>query len=276
MGKGKRVKTARQMRPAAERPSRGHWSHDTARSPWDAYLDARAVQGHDVNVLAVLALTPFRVTETAPGVSRREPRYVQLATLAKLQRTTVASLAESLRSEAATDRLRWDADARLATLVVKPELNLVLIDDVLRVFPHRYVSEARCVARTSAGRRCRNPLAYGQPGPWSVWQLPGEEAAYVQGFDLDDPDLFVSKDGTAEALKARFLNQRCIRHRDSREVVTDPEWETFDLEAHRPQLSLLDPRRLADATISALPWPAEAARELERQQRRASTMECPF
>ncbi|WP_143532179.1 hypothetical protein [Saccharothrix sp. ALI-22-I] len=273
MGKGKRIKLQRRLRQAAERTPDGGSGHGPAASPWDTWLDARA-QGRDADALAGLALTPFRVTETGPGALRREPWEARLGTLARERRMTVADLAEFLRSEVAAGRLRWDADALLATVEVKPELNLVLIDDVLRVYPHRYVFDARCVAKTSAGKRCRNTLAHSQPGPWSVWELPGEKAAYVQGFDLDGPDLFVGRDGTAEALKARFLKQRCFLHRDSTEVAAAPEWEMFDLDVRRPRLWLLDHRRLAGANILPLPWLADVAQAFHNRRSSVSTMEC--
>lgn len=277
MGKGKRVKAQRQTKTAIVQTARYAGARGLLASPWDSYLTLRSIQGHDVDALAALALTPFQATETGPGARQGVAEQVRLADLADQRHTTVADLAETLRFDAVAGRLRWDSDARRATVVSKPDLNLVLINNVLVVFPQRYVSEAICVARTSAGARCRNMLAHSQPAPWSVWQLPGEEAAYVQGFDLDDPDVFAGKDQTTDALKSRFLKQRCLRHRDSADTATAPEWETYDPKIHRSQVSLINPGRLDGATILPLPWPADTMPQyIQQRNATTTTIECPW
>jgi hypothetical protein len=167
-------------------------------------------------------------------------------------------------------------DSHGGTVEFKPELSLILIDHVLRVFPQDDVDRGRCVARSGAGIRCPHHLSYLHLGPPTVWQLPGDEPAYVVGTDLDVPGVFVGKDRTAETLKARLLGQRCRRHRHAGDVAAEPEWETFDLDTHRPLLSLVDVSRFTRTRVVPLPWPADVARSLLDERRSANTDECPF
>lgn len=150
----------------------------------------------------------FRSTETGPGLPERKPWEARLATLAHANRTTIAEVAESPGARVAAGQLRWDADALLVIIEVMPVLNLVLIDDVLRVYPHQYVFDARCVAKRSAGNRCRNTLSASQPRPWNVWELLGEDAVYVQGFDLDGSDYSWARTEPPKRSKSVF-SSRC-------------------------------------------------------------------
>lgn len=255
VGKGKRTKASRQTRANdTSRPRQWPGTYDPTASPWDNYLNTSAMPGHDSDFLAGIAVQAFQMTETGPGMPQRDPQETRLSTLADEYQTTPAKIAEMLRTTAETNGLTWAADTRLATFHMTPEYNLVLIDKVMRVYPHFYVSDSQCVARTSAGQRCRNRLAHGQPGRWTVWQLADEDSAYVQGFDLDGRDLLLGKDRSAKAMKSRFLAQRCWLHREGGENLVEPEWVTYDHPVHRPMLKLIDPQRLRGANI--VPFPA--------------------
>jgi hypothetical protein len=112
--------------------------------------------------------------------------------------------------------------------VVPDPLVIVQIDGQLLIFPARHYPEAsRCIARTTAGDRCRNPIDYGQPTCWYEWPVAG---GVVSGFDLDrDDELFLRHTPDAATLRRRWLEQRCGIHYGTSAVnSTEPEWRIFD------------------------------------------------
>lgn len=114
-----------------------------------------------------------------------------------------------------------------STEELSPSPAVVKIDGRLLIFPHPYPEASRCVARTSAGHRCRNPIDYGQPTRWYEWPVTG---GAVSGFDLDrDDELFLRRDPDPAALRRRWLEQRCMTHCGASAVNhTEPEWTIFD------------------------------------------------
>lgn len=259
MGKASRLKRqrrqdrARQQRALADGTVALPATYDPAASPWENYLTT-ADAGITGDPLAVLAFTEFQLIDTRPDVAHTAPIVTRLATLAHDEGTTAYEMALMLRTGAEDGELHWDASANLAT--VTPAWNVVLIDGVLRIYPYLYVDMARCVARTSSGKRCRNSLGHGQVSYWTVWQLP-DAGQYMQGFDLDSSDVFVRQDASAAALRQRYLAQRCFLHKDKGQSIVEPEWEVFDLAVHRDRIRFLDPdpQRLEGARIVPLPVP---------------------
>ncbi|ODU05883.1 MAG: hypothetical protein ABS81_06345 [Pseudonocardia sp. SCN 72-86] len=104
----------------------------------------------------------------------------------------------------------------------------IRIDGQAWVAPGDVPEDAQCTARTKRGRRCGNPLDYGQSNGWS-W-LP-VEGGYVDGFDYDHNNGQLTERGR------RYLEQRCELHfnTDAPSEV-EPEWEPFDPASHRAKI----------------------------------------
>ncbi len=97
----------------------------------------------------------------------------------------------------------------------------VQIDGQVWASPEWFVEDSQCTAQTTAKRRCKRPLDYGQICGWSPLHVPG---GTVDGYYLDDPDGRVTREGR------RYLAQRCELHFDTDALpAAEPDWVLYDL-----------------------------------------------
>lgn len=88
---------------------------------------------------------------------------------------------------------------------------LYRINGQILIGPHP-INGVRCVARTSAGKRCKNLTEYGQTAGWTTLE---SKRGQVTFYDIGRSD--------------RWLSQRCTVHDTAGAVdFCAPDWEPFD------------------------------------------------
>lgn len=108
---------------------------------------------------------------------------------------------------------------------VRAEQHVIYIDGRLLVctgFP----GDQQCSAKTAKGKRCKNPIEYGQVAGWLPVSI--DNIGQVEAYDLRTGRLgAVTADGAE-----RWLAQRCEGHWPDAVGATEPEWEPFDSATH--------------------------------------------